>query len=97
MNINSLNDLKKQTELGTILLSKIKKYDEWINLIKNREAESVWIGSELVYFKENCASCGIQGICTKDEAKELSEIIKNYLVDKLEKKKIKIEESFKNL
>ena len=97
MNINSLNDLKKQTELGTILLSKIKKYDEWINLIKNREAESVWIGSELVYFKENCASCGIQGISTKHEAKELSEIIKNYLVDKLEKKKIKIEESFKNL
>ena len=97
MDTNNLNDLKKRTELGTILLSKIKNYDKWINSIKNHEVRSAWVGSELVYFKENSASCGIQGICTEDEAKELSEIIKNYLVDKLEKKKIKVEESFKNL
>jgi len=97
MDTNSLNNLKKRTEIGSVFLSKIKKYDRWIDEIKDHEVTSAWIGRELVDFEENCASCGIQGICTEEEAKELSEFITKYLVDKIEKKKIQLEESFKNL
>jgi len=94
MNVENFENMKKRTKEGDKLIEKIEDCNSIIKAIDKKNVESAWIGSNLVHFEKNVGTSSIQGICTEKEAEELSHIITEYLINKVQKKKEKLEEKF---